>query len=56
MKTKIDIESSITQIALSLLGREVKIGWEIEQSVEKAVIPIYCIPKRKGHQKKKFNR
>lgn len=53
MKPKIDLESPITKIALSLLYREVKIAWEMEQSVEKAVIPIYYIPKRKGHQKKK---
>jgi hypothetical protein len=53
MKPKIDLESPITKIVLSLLDREVKIAWEMEQSVEKAVLPIYYIPKRKAHQKKK---
>lgn len=53
MKPKIDLNSPLTKIALTLYQKETKIAWEMEQSVEKAVIPIYYIPKRKSHQKPK---
>ncbi|MBL4560977.1 MAG: hypothetical protein JKX79_08320 [Labilibaculum sp.] len=50
MKPKIDLNSPITKMALMLQQNEMKKAWEMEQTVEKAVIPIYSVPKSKAHQ------
>lgn len=53
MKPKIDLNTPISKIAFALYKKETKIAWEMEQTVEKAIIPIYYIPKRKAHEKPK---
>ncbi len=53
MKPKIDLNSPLTKYALSLQEQELNKALGIERNVENAVIPIYCVPKTKGHIKKK---
>ncbi|REG88752.1 hypothetical protein [Flavobacterium aquicola] len=52
-KPKIDLENPIVKIAFEILEKQTKIALETPQDVEKAVIPIYAIPKAKAHQKPK---
>ena len=53
MKPKIDLTSPITQLIIKIQQIEAKKAWEMENSVEKAVIPICSLPATKAHQKKK---
>lgn len=53
MKPNIDLNSPFTQLALSIYQKEIVQALEMEQTVEKAVIPIAYIPKSKAHQQKK---
>lgn len=53
MKPKIDLDNPITKIAMKLHTNEVEKALNIEQSVERAVLPIYAIPKSKAHNPKK---
>lgn len=53
MKPKIDLENSQVKIALEVIKEQTKSALETPQDVEKAVIPIYAIPKCKGHQNPK---
>lgn len=53
MKPKIDLDNAITKIALKIHRNEVEKALDIEQSVEKAVLPIYSVPKSKVHNPKK---
>lgn len=53
MKPKIDLDNSIVKLALKIQQNEVEKALDIEQTVEKAVIPIYSIPKSKAHNNRK---
>ena len=53
MKSKLDITNPRIKIGLELLHQQNKIALETPQDVEKAIIPIYAIPKAKAHQKPK---
>jgi len=53
MKPKIDINNPIVKLGLEVLKQQTKIALETSQDAEKAIMPIYAIPKAKAHQKPK---
>ncbi|NQY31463.1 MAG: hypothetical protein HRT69_18600 [Flavobacteriaceae bacterium] len=53
MKPKFDINNPIVKLGLEALKKQTKIALETSQDVEKAIMPIYAIPKAKAHQKPK---
>lgn len=53
MKPKIDINSIEFKLAYNLIRKESVNALEADQTVEKAIVPIYDLPKVKAHQRKK---
>lgn len=53
MKPNFDLNSPMFKLAFSLIQKEGKKALNTEQTVEKAIIPIYDLPKTKAHQIKK---
>ncbi len=54
MKPKIDLKSPIFKKVADWFMKESKKGLEAPQTVERAIIPVYALPKTKQHQKKKI--
>lgn len=53
MKPKINLASPITKLGISYYNSQVKKALELEDNVEKGVIPIASVPPTKAHQKPK---
>ena len=53
MKPKFDLNSPLFLLVKDFLNKESIKALETDQTVEKSVLPIYALPKTKGHLKKK---
>ncbi len=53
MKPKIDLKNPLIKLAIDAIQMQTNIALETQQTVEKAIIPIYALPKAKGHKNPK---
>ncbi len=53
MKPNIDLKSPEIQLFIQKYKDKINVALNVPQTVEKSVIPIYSVPKTKGHQKPK---
>jgi hypothetical protein len=53
VKSNIDTQHPLIKVALSHFKERMVMALDAPQNVERAVLPLYTLPKSKGHQKPK---